>query len=98
MAKLQFDFKKLIPVAVAVVSAALATAAAAYISFVHQAEQFVRDVELSEFRPPEPQSTDIAIVAITEDTLKQFAYRSPVDPITFSISAIPLIRPKPRML
>ena len=79
MAKLQFDFKKLIPVAVAVVSAALATAAAAYISFVHQAEQFVRDVELSEFRPPEPQSTDIAIVAITEDTLKQFAYRSPVD-------------------
>jgi adenylate cyclase len=79
VAKLKFDFKKLIPVAIAVLSATLATAAAAYISFVHQAEQFVRDVELSEFRPPEPQSTDISIVALTEDTLTQFAYRSPVD-------------------
>ena len=79
MARPKFDFKKLIPVAVAVLSAVAATVAVSYVSFITQADRFVRDVEVSEFRPPEPQSTDITIVAITEDTLKQFPYRSPVN-------------------
>ncbi len=98
MANPKFDFKKLVPVAVAVLSAAVATSAAAYISFVHQAEQFVRDVELSEFRPPEPQSTDIAIVAITEDTLKQFAYRSPVNRQFLADLLHKLEKAKPRVI
>ena len=79
MAKFKVDLKNLIPVAIAVLAAAVATVAATYVSFVTQADRFIRDVEISEFRPPEPQSTDIAIVAITEDTLKQFPYRSPVN-------------------
>jgi len=79
VARPKFDFKKLIPVAVAVLSAVAATVAVSYVSFITQADRFVRDVEVSEFRPPEPQSADITIVAITEDTLKQFPYRSPVN-------------------
>jgi adenylate cyclase len=79
VARPKFDIKKLIPVAVAVLSAVAATVAVSYVSFITQADRFVRDVEVSEFRPPEPQSADITIVAITEDTLKQFPYRSPVN-------------------
>ena len=79
MAKLQFDFKKLIPVAVAVLSATVAMAAVTYISFVHQADQFVRDLETAWLSRPEPQSTDITIVTISEQTLKLFPYREPVD-------------------
>jgi class 3 adenylate cyclase len=98
VAKLQVDFKKLIPVAIAVLSAAVAMAAATYISFIQQADQFVRDVELSELRPPEPQSTDIAIIAINEDTLKQFAYRSPVNRQFLADLLRKLEKPKPRVI
>jgi adenylate cyclase len=79
VAKLQFDLKKLIPVVVAVLSAAVAMAATTYISFVHQADQFVRDLETAWLSRPEPQSTDITIVTISEQTLKLFPYREPVD-------------------
>ena len=79
MAKLQFHLKKLVPVAVAVLSAIVAMAATTYISFVHQAEQFIRDLETASLSRPEPQSTDITIVTISEQTLKLFPYREPVD-------------------
>jgi hypothetical protein len=59
VAKLEFDLKKLAPVTVAVLSAAVAMAAVTYISFVHQAEQFIRDLETASLSRPEPQSTDI---------------------------------------
>ncbi len=76
MAKLRFDLKKLIPIAVAVLSATVAMAAVTKISFVHQADQFVRDLEMAWLAAPEPQSTDITIVTISEQTLKLFR-RSP---------------------
>jgi adenylate cyclase len=79
VAKLQFDLKKLAPVTVAVLSAVVAMAATINISFVHQAEQFVRDLETASLSRPEPQSTDITIVTISEQTLKLFPYREPVD-------------------
>jgi adenylate cyclase len=79
VAKLRFDFKKLIPVGIAVVAAAVAMAAATYVRFVHQADQFVRDYETAVLSRHEPQSTDITIVAISEQTLKLFPYREPVD-------------------
>lgn len=79
MAKLGFDLKRLVPVAVAVLSAAVAMSAVTYISFVHQAEQFIRDLETAALSRPEPQSTDITIVTISEQTLKLFPYREPVD-------------------
>ena len=79
MAKLQFHLKKLVPVTVAVLSAAVAMAATINISFVHQAEQFIRDLETASLSRPEPQSTDITIVTISEQTLKLFPYREPID-------------------
>jgi adenylate cyclase len=79
VAKLQFDLKKLVPIAVAVLSGAVAMAAVTYISFVHQADQFIRDLETAALSPPEPQSSDIKIVTISEQTLKLFPYREPVD-------------------
>src|ERR1700730_451991 len=54
-------------------------AAVTYISFVHQADQFVRDFETAWLSSSEPQSTDITIVSISEQTLKLFPYREPVD-------------------
>jgi adenylate cyclase len=79
VAKLRFDFKKLIPVAIAVLTAGVVTAASDIVSFIHQADQWVRDFELASLAKPEPQSTDITIVTISEQTLKLFAYREPVD-------------------
>ena len=79
MAKLKVEFKNLIPVAIAVLTAAVATAGSDFVSFVHQAEQWVRDFELALLAKPEPQSTDITIVTISEQTLKLFPYREPVD-------------------
>lgn len=79
MAKLKIDLKNLIPVAIAVLSAAVAMAAVTYVRFVHQADQFVRDYEVAWLASNEPQSADITIVTISEQTLKQFPYREPVD-------------------
>ncbi|MGH7126458.1 MAG: CHASE2 domain-containing protein, partial [Stellaceae bacterium] len=98
MAKLRLDFKKLIPVAVAVLSAAAAMAAVASIKFVHQAEQYVRDFETAWFASSEPQSTDITIVAISEQTLKLFPYREPVDRKFLSDLLTKLAEWKPRAI
>jgi len=69
----------LIPVAIAVISVGLVTVAVENIRFLKQAERFVRDWETTVLAPPEPQSPDVKIVSITEDTLKSFPYREPVD-------------------
>jgi class 3 adenylate cyclase/CHASE2 domain-containing sensor protein len=79
VAKLKVDLKNLIPVAIAVASATVAMAAVTYVRFVHQADQFVRDYETAVLSKHEPQSSDITIVAISEQTLKLFPYREPVD-------------------
>jgi adenylate cyclase len=79
VAKQRFEPKQLIPVAIPVLAAALATVAMLYVSFIHQAEQFVRDWETAWLSRPEPQSPDITVIGITEQTLKLFPYREPVD-------------------
>jgi adenylate cyclase len=79
VARLKVDLKNLIPVAVAVLSAAAAMAAVTYIRFVHQADQYIRDYETAWLASNEPQSADITIVTISEQTLKLFPYREPVD-------------------
>lgn len=43
------------------------------------AEKTASDIRMAAFQAPMPQSKDIVIAAITEDTLTQFPYRSPVD-------------------
>jgi len=69
----------LVPIAVAAVSALLASAAVNNLTFLANANQFIADGEIAAFTPEEPQDPDIVIVAITEDTLAQFPYRAPVD-------------------
>ena len=49
------------------------------LSFLKNLENAAADIRIAALQPPMPQVTDIVIAAITEDTLKQFPYRSPVD-------------------
>lgn len=67
-------------IGLAVLAAVLATLATDRLSVVHRVNQFVQDWKIaSVFAPYEEQDPDIVIVAIDEDTLRGFAYRSPVD-------------------
>ena len=67
------------PVAVALAAAVVASLAVAHIAFLTFADRFLGDWEIAALTAPEPQSPDIVVVAVTEDTLKQFPYRSPID-------------------
>lgn len=60
-------------------AAMLALTAVDNLAMLTNADRFVQDWEVASLTPPEPQDPDIVIVAITEDTLRQFPYRSPVD-------------------
>lgn len=66
-----------------VVLAALAALAAVFLTqgaaFVTGLEIRAADLRVAMFQPPEPPSDRIVIAAITEDTVTQFPYRSPVD-------------------
>lgn len=68
-----------VPAAVAVICAGVATAAVDNIAVLTSADRFVEDWETASIAPAEPQDKDIVILAITEDTLAQFPYRSPLD-------------------
>jgi adenylate cyclase len=69
-----------VAMAVAVGCALLAVLAISSLSFLSRVNQFMQDWEIaSVFAPSEPQDPDIIVVAIDEPTLRQFAYRSPVD-------------------
>ena len=47
--------------------------------FLASAERWIADYRIATLLAPEPQSEDIVVVAITEETLELFPYRSPVD-------------------
>ncbi len=76
-------FKQIRPfitaITVVVVAAALAALATRYIVFLSALENAAGDIRIAVLQPPQAQSRDIVIVAITEDTLARFPYRSPVD-------------------
>jgi len=63
-------------VAVATLIASLSTQ---YLTFLSSLENVAGDIRIAALQPPQPQSKDIVIAAINEDTLAQFPYRSPVD-------------------
>jgi class 3 adenylate cyclase len=65
--------------AVTLVVAGVALLATHKIAVLSQLERIVQDIRTATMLPPEPQDPNVVIVAITEDTLKQFPYRSPVD-------------------
>lgn len=65
--------------AVTLIVTAAAMVAAHKIAVLTQLERIVADIRIATMLPPEPQDPNVVIVAINEDTLKQFPYRSPVD-------------------
>lgn len=64
---------------VVMAAALFATLATRYVTFLASLENVASDIRVAAFQPYQASSTDIVIVAITEDTLSNFAYRSPVD-------------------
>jgi adenylate cyclase len=65
--------------AVTLVIAGATLLAAHKIAILSQLERIVQDIRIATMLPPAPQDPNVVIVAVTEDTLKQFPYRSPVD-------------------
>lgn len=49
------------------------------VPFGAAAAQWIADFELATLQPPEPQHPDVIVVTVTEETLEQFPYRSPID-------------------
>ncbi|HYM01828.1 MAG TPA: adenylate/guanylate cyclase domain-containing protein [Stellaceae bacterium] len=66
-------------IAVAILAAALSMLAVRYIVPLAYIERFASDLRTAVLLPAERQHPDIIIVAITEETLQLFPYRSPVD-------------------
>jgi len=64
---------------VALLATVLAAAATKYLTFLASLENIAADIRIAALQPPMPQSKDIVIAAITEETVTQFPYRSPVD-------------------
>ena len=64
---------------VALGATALASLLSLNLSLFKSLENSAADIRIAAMQPPEPQSEQIVVAALTEDTLKQFAYRSPVD-------------------
>jgi adenylate cyclase len=64
---------------VAFLSAFTATMVVDHVGVLTSTDNFLRDWEVARLSPVETQDPNIVIVAITEDTLQQFHYRSPID-------------------
>jgi adenylate cyclase len=64
---------------IAVAATLVTVAAIKYVPYLTVVERFFSDFRIATLLPPEPQDPDIVIAAITEDTLRLFPYRSPVD-------------------
>ncbi|MFQ6022663.1 MAG: CHASE2 domain-containing protein [Acidiferrobacterales bacterium] len=58
---------------------AVCTLGAQFFPLARLAENWVYDLRVASLTPPMPQSKDIVIVTVTEDTLATLSYRSPLD-------------------
>jgi class 3 adenylate cyclase len=85
-------------VAVSLIAAAAAVAASHKIAVLSQLERIVQDIRTATMLPPAPQDPNVVIVAITEDTLKLFPYRSPVDRAFLAKLLASLDTKKPRAI
>ncbi|MGA0791746.1 MAG: CHASE2 domain-containing protein [Burkholderiaceae bacterium] len=63
----------------AAIGAFLAAALALNFAFVSSVEKAAADLRVAGLQQPMPQSKDIVIAAITEETVANFPYRSPID-------------------
>jgi len=81
--KIEFDMKLLKASRTAILVVAIATLVAvlsvSYLSVLSSVENIVRDIRVAALSPPVPQSKEIVVVGLTEETVSQFTYRSPVD-------------------
>jgi adenylate cyclase len=75
----KFIYASLSSALVALLATLVAVLGVRQFSFLASAEKTAADIRMAAFQPPMPQSKDIVIAAITEETLAQFPYRSPVD-------------------
>ncbi len=75
----KFKYATFSGILVALLSTVIAVLGVTHFAFLSSAEKTAADIRMAAFQPPMPQSKDIVIAAITEDTLAQFPYRSPVD-------------------
>jgi class 3 adenylate cyclase/CHASE2 domain-containing sensor protein len=75
----QKTWQRILFVTVAFLSTAISILAMNNVAFLTEIERVVEDVRTATMLPTEPQDNDIVILAITESTLSQFPYRSPVD-------------------
>ena len=66
-------------VGVVLAATALATVCTRYVTFLAGLENVAADIRIAALQPPQPQSKDIVVAAITEETVTKFPYRSPVD-------------------
>lgn len=64
---------------VAISACILAVASTHYLTFIGGFENIAADIRIAALQPPMPQSANIAIAGIMEETVTQFPYRSPVD-------------------
>lgn len=65
--------------AAVLVATLVAVYATRTISFLAGLENTAGDIRIAALQPPQMQSKDIVIAAITEETLERFTYRAPVD-------------------
>jgi adenylate cyclase len=84
--------------AVTLVVTGAAIVAAHKIAILSQLERIVQDIRIAALLPPAPQDPNVVIVAITEDTLKLFPYRSPVDRAFLAKLLTSLEAKKPRAI
>lgn len=63
----------------ALLAAATATLAVGYVPLLAHFERFSADFRTAWLMPAEAQDQNVVVVSITEETLTQFPYRSPVD-------------------
>jgi len=64
---------------IVVAATGLAMGAINFLPFLGSTERYVADFRIANLTPPEEQHPDIVFVAVTEDTLARFPYRSPID-------------------
>jgi adenylate cyclase len=66
-------------VTITLVATMLSVSAIRGFPFLSMMGQWVVDLRIANLTPAEPKHSDIVIVAVNEDTLSQFPYRSPLD-------------------
>ena len=87
-----------IMVAVALASASVAVAAIALFAPLANADRFLRDLEIASFTPVQMLDPTVVVVAVNEDTLRSFPYRSPIDREYLSGLLTTLAAKKPRAI